>query len=172
MRSETLVCLTLLCATPIPALAQPPTAPGVAALPPGINPETGARPGNPIGAGQSLPMSDKAANITPEDTHSIIAPNLPAPPVPHPASPLDYLIAARMALAEGRTGEAQEALERAETRAIIRAVPPELADQPVVDPLVEKIRKARLALAANDLQRAMLLVDSAHNLAEQAEASR
>lgn len=171
MRSETIMCIALLCATPIPALAEPPTA-GPAALPPGINPETGARPGNPIGAGQSLPMSDKAANITPEDTHSIIAPNLAAPPVPHPATPLDYLIAARVALAAGHTGEAQEALERAETRAIDRAVPPALADQPVVDPLVEKIRKARLALAANDIQRAMLLIDSAHNLATSMEAAR
>ena len=55
-------------------------------LPPGVDPETGARPGNEIGTGSSLPLSDKASNITPQDTTSTIAPNLPSPAVGPDAS--------------------------------------------------------------------------------------
>lgn len=164
MRSQILFCAGLLFVAAVSALAQPATELG--GLPPGVNPETGARPGNPIGAGVSLPFSDKASNIAPEDTHSAIAPNLPAPPVGGPASPLDFLVAARVALAAGHTGEAQEALERAETRALDRAVPPPLADTPVEDPLIAAIRQARLALAANDIPGAMQFIDSARSVAE------
>jgi hypothetical protein len=42
---------------------------------------SGARPGNEIGTGQSLPTSNKASNIVPSDTGSVIAPRLPAPPL-------------------------------------------------------------------------------------------
>ena len=50
------------------------------ALPAGIDPATGARPGNDIGTGSSLPMSNRSSNISPGDTTSVIAPNLPSPP--------------------------------------------------------------------------------------------
>lgn len=66
------------------------------------------------------PVSDKASNITPADTRTPIAPELPPPPVADNASPLDFLHAARDALAHGKTGQAQEALERAEARALDR----------------------------------------------------
>ncbi len=42
-------------------------------VPPGANPQTGARPGNEIGTGQSLPRSNNAGNIGPQDTQSSIA---------------------------------------------------------------------------------------------------
>lgn len=166
MRSQILPCALLLGAIALPALAQPAPPLGPDGLPPGINPVTGARPGNPIGAGVSLPRSDVASNITPGDTRSIIAPNLPAPPVPHPATPLDYLAAAQAALAAGRTGEAQEALERAETRELDRAVPPSRADMPIRDPLIDQIEQARLALASGDIPQAMQLVASAGDFAQ------
>lgn len=117
----------------------------------------------PIGAAE--PFSNHASNITPADTHSVIAPALPAPPVPPGASPLAYLRAAQAALAAGNTGEAQEALERAEARALDRAVPLSQTDKPINDPLVDQIRAARLALGSNDTTRAMQLIASAANAA-------
>ena len=101
------------------AVAQPASP----SLPPGVDPITGARPGNEIGTGASLPMSDKAGNITPDNTASRLAPNLPSPAIGENATPRDYLIAARTALLTGRTGEGQQALEMAETRALDRSVP-------------------------------------------------
>jgi hypothetical protein len=107
------------------------------------------------------PFSYRASNITPADTHSVIAPALPAPPVSDNASPSDYLRLARDALAAGHTGEAQEALERAEARALDRAVPPFQTDQPIDDPLINQIRSARLALGSNNPQQALQLVTAA-----------
>jgi hypothetical protein len=67
----------------------------------------------------SLPMSDKAGNITAADTTSPLAARLPEPLVADNAPIRDFLVAGRNALAAGRTGEAQEALERAQTRALV-----------------------------------------------------
>lgn len=74
-----------------------------------------ARPGNDIGTGQSLPLSPNASNITPDDSRSTIAPTLPIPQIGEDAPPAAFLRAARAALQAGRTGEAQEGLERAES---------------------------------------------------------
>ena len=41
--------------------------------------DTGARPGNVIGTGNSLPRSNAAGNLNAATTHSDLAPNLPAP---------------------------------------------------------------------------------------------
>lgn len=120
-----------------------------------------ARPGNPIGTGQSLPLSNNASNISATDTHSSIAPNLPAPPVGDDASPRTYLTAARQALVAGRTGEAQEALERAESRALDRDVRPSLANQPSQQPLVTQIANARAALSTGNTAQTIQLIDAA-----------
>ena len=88
-----------------------------------------------------------------------------APPVPDNASPLDFLHAARDALAHGKTGQAQEALERAEARALDRAVPLFQTDKPIEDPLVTQIRQARLALASNDIEHSIQLIASATDTA-------
>ena len=124
-------------------------------LPPGVSPESGARPGNEIGTGGSLPRSDKASNITDTDTRSSIAPNLPSPPLGEDASPHDYLVAARDALAAGRTGEAQQAMEMAETRALIRSVPRSAMGAPIEDPFVAIIKDALHALTAGDRTRSL-----------------
>ena len=120
-----------------------------------------ARPGNPIGEGVSLPLSNNASNISSTDTRSVIAPNLPKPPVGPDASPQSYLMAARQALAAGQTGEAQEALERAQTRALDRSVPPSQAGQPSQQPLVAQIGNALSALAGGDRQGSMQAIDAA-----------
>jgi hypothetical protein len=106
---------------------------------PGAYSGTGARPGNDIGTGSSLPFSERSSNITPQDTRSTIAPNLRSPPIGENASVRDYLVAARTALLQGRTGEAQQSLEMAETRALDRSVPLFQTDAPSKNPLVDEI---------------------------------
>ena len=119
---------------------------------------TGARPGNVIGTGSSLPMSDKASNISPSDTRSVLAPNLPSPPIGENAPIRDYLAAARSALQAGRTGETQQALEMAETRALGRSVPLFHTTSPVDDPLVANIEAALNALSVGDHGRCEALI--------------
>jgi hypothetical protein len=125
------------------------------------DPATGARPGNVIGTGQSLPLSDKASNATAGDTSSVIAPRLPTPGVGDDASPLAFLQAAERALILGRTGEAQEAIERAESRLLDRDVAPSAAGQPSGQKLVAIVGDARRALAAGDRAGAMRLITEA-----------
>jgi hypothetical protein len=135
------------------ALAQP--------VPPDANPETGARPGNVIGTGMSLPTSDQAGNIGPEDTNSPIAARLPSPDVGKDASVHTLLLAARAALIADRTGEAQEALERAETRALDRSVPLFQTGVPSQSPLVGKIRDTLHMLGTGDRMATARLLDEA-----------
>jgi hypothetical protein len=122
---------------------------------------TGARPGNIPGSGQSLPLSNNASNIGPSDTRSDIAPRLPDPGVAAGGTPRDFLVAARNALGSNRTGEAQEALERAETRVLSRSVVPSTAENPSQQPLIKTIGDARRALAANDRATVVSLIDQA-----------
>ena len=77
------------------------------------------------------------------------------------ASVRDYLVAARSALLLGRTGEAQQALEMAETRALDRSVP--LFQTNVVDksPLVGEIGQALQALGGGDRGRAVQIIEAA-----------
>lgn len=133
----------------------------LAQAPPGPNPETGARPGNDIGAGMSMPMSDKAGNIGPDDTASPIAARLPPPDVGENASVHSLLIAARAALIADNTGEAQEALEQAETRALDRSVPLLQTGVPSRSPLVARIRDALHALGTGDRMATARMLDEA-----------
>jgi hypothetical protein len=137
-------------------------------VPPGIDPDTGARPGNEIGTGASLPLSDKASNITPGDTTSTIAPNLPSPAIGENATSRDYLLAARTALLLGRTGEAQQSLEMAETRALDRSVPLFQTGVRITDPLIGEIEQALHALSEGDRGRAVQIIETALPHAEQA----
>jgi hypothetical protein len=111
-------------------------------------PYDGARPGNDIGTGMSLPRSDRASNLDAATTHSQLAPNLPAPPAGEDIQSL--LLNARAALAAGRTGEAQESLERAESRALDRSIPQGTERQPSGDPLTSAIAQARSALGTGN----------------------
>ncbi len=142
--------IALLLALVLPAL---PAAAQTAA-----DPVTGARPGNVIGTGQSLPLSDKASNATSSDTRSVIAPRLPTPSVGDDSTPRAFLQAAERALVLGRTGEAQEALERAESRLLDRSVAPSRAGEPSAQPAVSDVGDARRALAAGDRARAQQII--------------
>jgi len=153
--------LALAASLAAPACAQPAQSVSPGWVPPGADPATGARPGNDIGTGMSLPTSDQAGNITPQDTTSPIAGRLPEPPVGDDAAIRDYLVAARNALAEGRSGEAQEALERAETRALDRSVPLFQTSAPIHDPVVARIRAVLQALGDGDRLEAMRRLEQA-----------
>lgn len=133
----------------------------LAQVPAMMDPQTGARPGHEPGVGISLPESNKASNIGPSDTRSNIAPTLPDPAVGDNAISGEYLRAARTALMAGRTGQAQQSLEMAETRLLDRSVPQGLTNDPSTNPTVARIRGARLALGQNDRQGALALIDSA-----------
>ena len=143
-----------------PVLAQTTiTAQGV---PPGTDPVTGARPGNEIGTGMSMPMGTRASNIDRYDTRSSIAPNLPPPAaVGADATPADFLRAAQSSLAAGRTGETQQALEMAQTRLLDRSVAMLQTRNPSDNPVVLQISQALRALAAGDRAQTMQLIQSA-----------
>ena len=131
-----------------------------------------ARPGNDIGTGQSLPLSSNAGNIGPSDTKTPYAARLPSPDVGDNAAPRAFLEAARSSLAAGRTGEAQEAMERAETRLLIRSVRPSQANMPSQEPVVQQITEARQALGMGDRSGAMAKLDAALNNPELAQPTK
>ena len=144
-----------------PVFAQTVTTLTPQGVPAGANPTTGARPGNVIGTGMSLPMGTRASNIDQGDTHSSIAPNLPSPSVGPNATSADYLRAAQSALQSGQTGEAQQSLEMAQTRLLDRSVPQAQTDNPSGNPAVMQISQALKALAAGDRAQTMQLIQSA-----------
>jgi hypothetical protein len=113
---------------------------------------TGARPGHEIGVGDSLPRSNNASNIGPSNSRSTIAPTLPPSTLGENAAIRDYLTEARISLIAGRTGQAQQSLEMAETRAL---------DQPGYAKLVSQIRDARQALGAGNRPNAIAMIDLA-----------
>lgn len=139
-----------------PAVAQ-----SSAAVPPGADPVTGARPGNVVGTGMSMPMGNNASNIDQNDTRSMIAPNLQSPPLGPNASSVGYLRAAQSALAAGQTGETQQALEEAQTSLLDRSVPYGETNSPSGNPAVSQITQALHALAAGDRAMCMQLIQSA-----------
>ena len=144
-----------------PAIAQTVSTLTPQGVPAGANPDTGARPGNEIGTGMSLPLGTRASNIDQRDTHSSIAPNLPSPRVGENANAVDYLRAAQSALQGGRTGEAQQSLEMAQTRLLDRSVVMGQTNNPSENPAVSQISQALKALAHNDRAQTMQLIQSA-----------
>ena len=147
-----LAAAALLGATAVSALAQSPAM---------VDPVTGARPGHQVGIGDSLPRSDNASNIVPSDTRSNIAPTLPSSAVGWDAASREYLRSARASLVAGRTGQAQQSLEMAETRALDRSVQQGQTDTPSHSQFVSRIRDARHALGGGDRTRAVQLIDLA-----------
>ena len=137
------------------------TGAALAQAPVGADPATGARPGHIPGVGESPPRSGAASNITSGDTRSTIAPTLPGAGIGDTNGPHAYLRVAREALAAGRTGQAQESLEMAETRVLDRSVAPSQAGVPSGSAMAATIRDARLALGAGDRARALMLIDQA-----------
>ncbi len=71
---------------------------------------------------------------------------LPDPPVDDDAPASAFITAARTAIAVGRAGEAMEAIERAESRLLIRSVRPSRANTPSDQAMVRTLAEARAAL--------------------------
>jgi hypothetical protein len=113
------------------------------------------------GTGESGPASNRASNIDSADTRSAIAPHLPQPPGGDDAGPARYLRDAETALATNRTGEAQQALEMAETRLLDRSTAPMNANVPDQSATVQQVSEARRALAAGDVATARNDIQSA-----------
>ena len=99
-----------------------------------------------------------AQPVTPGST--VLSP-LPSPNLPDGAKPSDALRAAQGALAAVRSGEAQDALEMAETRMLDRSVAIGTTGNPSDNPTVAQIAQARQALAANDRSACMQLIQTA-----------
>ena len=108
----------------------------------------------------AAPLDLRASNLAPADARSAVAPALPVPAVALSAPPLSFLEAARRALAGARTGEAQEALERAETRLLDGTAQPGVA-APSMVPALATTRAARQALAVHDRAGAAREIDAA-----------
>lgn len=115
-----------------------------------------------------VPIGSPASNIEPSDTRSVVAPALPVPPVPSGSSTREFLQAAREAVLRGRSGEAQEALERAETRVLDRSVIASMRTAPDSDRIVLDIAVARRALAAHQPPVALRAIDDALRPSDQA----
>jgi hypothetical protein len=120
----------------------------------------GARPGNVIGSGQSLPTSPHAGNINAAGSPGMIAPRLPTPAISEDANPRRYLLAAQAALNANHTGMAQESLERAETRVLSRSVVATTMGQPIESALAQQIHGARDALGAGNRGLALQQIDA------------
>ena len=90
-----------------------------------------------------------------------VARQLPAPALPESAKPSDYLRAAQSAIAAGRMGEAEEALEEAQTRLLDRSTPLFQTGNPSDNPTVQQITQARQALKAGDRGTCLGLIQQA-----------
>ncbi|MGH7042965.1 MAG: hypothetical protein ACREFY_12650, partial [Acetobacteraceae bacterium] len=167
MRYISVVVMALAGMTSLAAPAQtPPLAPPGTPIPTSLPPASvqeapGARPGHEPGIGTSLPMSNHASNIGSGDTRSVVAPTLPPPALGADATVRDYLRAARAALLANHTGQAQQALEMAETRALDRSVPQGQTNAPSDNGLVARISAARQALGAGHRNQAVQQIDAA-----------
>lgn len=120
---------------------------------------TGARPGHVPGVGDSLPQSDKASNIQTSSNRADVAPTLPKSGLGENAEAMEYLKVARTALVAGRSGQAQQSLEMAETRMLDRSVPEGQTNVPIENVTVAEVRDARLALGRGDRTQAIALID-------------
>jgi len=86
----------------------------------------------------------RAQTATPAESVPLV--RLPDPPVADEAPPSAFIAAARTAIAAGRAGEAMEAIERAESRVLVRSVRPSRASIPSEQVLVRVLAEARMAL--------------------------
>jgi hypothetical protein len=171
MRTRPLIVTVLGTLVSVAAVAQT-SRPQGAPLPQGFPPvssappaaagsDTGARPGNDVGSGMSQPMGSRASNITPQDTRTRVAPNVPAPVLGDDATAKDYLRAAQAALSAGRTGQVQQALEMAQTRMLDRSVPYDQTNAASQNPAVAQISQALRALASGSRNECASYIEAA-----------
>jgi hypothetical protein len=160
---------------PTPPISLAPPAPPPGAAPAQPDPLTGSSaqpsqsapaltaPGlpSPSPPGPESPGLSAPGTPAAEQPATVPAPGLPAPPLGENASAQDFLRAAESALVAGRNGEAQEALEMAQTRLLDRSVPLFQTHTPSPNPVVTQIAEALLALRGGDRMRTLLLIQAA-----------
>ncbi len=137
---------------------------GVSALaqvPSMTDPVTGARAGHEPGVGESLPRSEKAGNILERQKIVTIANTLPDPGMTEDALPVDYLRAARASLLVGHTGQAQQSLEMAETRALNTTIAIGQDNVPTDRVMISRIKEALQTLGRGDSPGTIKLIDVA-----------
>lgn len=150
----------------LPAAAQtvaPVTSAPLAA--PGMSPPAGplTRPAAPANTPGLVPVSPPPASAMPPGpaVPLSVAPGTPATApggsarlpdsgVSEDAKPSAFVETARTAITAGRTGEAMEAIERAESRILSRSVKPSRAHDPSSQDMVRQLSEARAALAGGD----------------------
>lgn len=125
--------------------------------------DSAAPPTSAYRGGAGSPTSNQASNTTSSNTRSEIAPRLPDPNAGS-NTPEAYLAAAQRALSQNRTGAAQEALERAETRILSRSTEPSMASQPDGGMMVKHIGEARRALANRNTGAAQAAISMAMSM--------
>jgi hypothetical protein len=86
---------------------------------------------------------------------------LPAPNIDDNAPPAAFVQAAEVALAAGRPGEAEEAIERAESRLLDRDIDPRRIQDPSGNPVIALLAQARDALSGGDRMRAVEILEQA-----------
>ena len=108
----------------------------------------------------SLLIAAFASALAQPAASTVLTP-LPSPAVAPEARPSDILHAALGAVAAGRLGEAQEALEEAQTRILDRSVPLGQTHNPSDNPAVAQISQALQALATQDRATAIQIIQTA-----------
>ncbi len=88
-------------------------------------------------------------------------PSLPSPDLPEGSKASDYLRAAQGAIAAGRKGEAEDALEMAQTRMLDRSVPLGQTHDPSDNPTIGQIAQARDALRSGDREACLGFIQAA-----------
>ena len=119
-----------------------------------------APPTSAYRGGAGSPSSTRASNISSGGSRSEMAPRLPDPNAAN-NSPEALLAAAQRSLKQGKTGAAQEALERAETRILSRTTDPSMAAQPDTSMMAQNIAQARRALGNRDIAGAQSAISMA-----------
>lgn len=110
----------------------------------------------PAAPAESVPHP-RAASRSGAGQSDVLAP-LPSADLRPDGTAMQYLHSARDALDRHQRGEAEEALERAETRMLDRSTTPTSADHPDAAPPIQQIGDARRALSRGDTARAEQLI--------------
>lgn len=105
-------------------------------------------------------VSALAQPVYTNGTNTVLTP-LPSPDTTPGELPSSYLRAAQGALASGRSGEAQQALEMAQTRMLDRSVPLGRTNSPSDNPTVGQISQALRALSVRDRATCLQFIQAA-----------
>jgi hypothetical protein len=113
------------------------------------------------------PSTDSPSGVGSAGAGGLASTALPAPPVDANAPPTAFLRAAQSAMLVGRNGEAQEALEMAQTRLLDRSVPLFQTNNPSQNPAVREISLALQSLAVGNRETALRHIQAAIATADQ-----